>query len=79
MDDPSLTTLTTLMLLAAPGAGAVEHRWVVPPIVGYDTRLPAPAGAQVCWTAKGLTIAGCYWAPELQKIGARRSILIGSW
>ncbi|WP_242415335.1 hypothetical protein [Sphingomonas panni] len=44
-----------------------------------DTRLAAPTGAQVRWTAKGLTIAGCYWAPELQEIGGRRSIMIGSW
>ncbi|WP_288413301.1 hypothetical protein [uncultured Sphingomonas sp.] len=79
MDDPALTTLTTLMLLAAPVAGAVQHRWGVPPIVASDTRLPAPAGAQVRWTTKDLTIAGCYWAPELQEVGGHRSILIGSW
>lgn len=56
MDDPALTALVLLALLAAPSAEGVADRWAVPPVLASHTRLPVPAGQSVRWTATGLTI-----------------------
>lgn len=56
MDDPALTALVLLILLAAPSAERVADRWAVPPVLASHTRLPAPEGQQVRWTAMGLSV-----------------------